>query len=161
MMNKKEASEFLQISVRQIENYAKQGKLSVKKEKGKTGDISVYDERELKKLKAELDSKRAPRPLIITESNESNEIVRTFDSRLSDLSKFAELLSGWKDEKKPAKTVAIENKPLLKLDEASILTGLSRDILKSAISDEKLRAKKIGRAWRIKRIDLDVFINGL
>jgi excisionase family DNA binding protein len=162
MMNKKEASEFLGISIRQVENYAKQKKLSVQKEKGKTGDISVYDERELKRLKAELDSKRAVRPSVVTESNESTELVRASDSRLSDVSKFAEVFVQMQAaSRKPERMVAVENKPLLKLDEAAALTGLSRQILRDAIKAQELRAKLIGRAYRIKRDDLDDFIKNL
>ncbi len=160
MMNKKEASEFLGISIRQVENYAKQSKLSVRKEKGKTGDISVYDERELKRLKAELDSKRAPRPSVVTESSESTELVRASDSRLSDVSRFAETLERMQiGNRKAGRDVAVENKPLLKLDEAAALTGLSRQILRDAIKAEELKGKLIGRAYRIKRADLDEFIS--
>ncbi len=164
MMNKKEASEFLGISVRQVENYASKphNKLSVRKEKGKTGDISVYDERELKRLKAELDSKRAVRPSVVTESNESTELVRASDSRLSDVSKFAEVFVQMQAaSRKAERMVAVENKPLLKLDEAAALTGLSRQILRDAIKAEELKAKLIGRAYRIKRDDLDEFIKNL
>jgi excisionase family DNA binding protein len=162
MMNKKEASEFLGISIRQVENYAKQSKLSVSKEKGKTGDISVYDERELKRLKAELDSKRAPRPSVVMESNESTELVRASDSRLSDASRFAEMLMQMQiGNRKTGRDVAVENKPLLKLNEAAALTGLSRGILRAAIETKELKAKLIGRAYRIKRDDLDDFIKNL
>ncbi len=161
-MNKKEAAEYLGISSRQIENYAKQSKLSVRKERGKTGDIAVYDERELKRLKAELDSKRAPRPSVVTESNESTELVRASDSRLSDVSRFAETLMQMQiGNRKAGRDVAVENKPLLKLDEAAALTGLSRQILRDAVKAEELKAKLIGRAYRIKRDDLDEFIKNL
>jgi excisionase family DNA binding protein len=49
----------------------------------------------------------------------------------------------------------------LKLDEASLLTGLSRQILRDAIEAKKLKAKIIGRAWRIKREDLDQYLKKL
>jgi excisionase family DNA binding protein len=164
MMNKKEASEYLAISTRQIENYAKQNRLSVRKEKGKTGDIAIYDKNELKVLKKELDSKRAPRPSIVIENeggNESREMIRASDSRLSDFSKLAEALIAMSAPKKAATGVAIENKPLLKLDEAAALTGLSRSILREAINSKKLKGKLIGKAYRIKRPDLDSFISKL
>jgi excisionase family DNA binding protein len=61
----------------------------------------------------------------------------------------------------PKASVAIADKPLLKLDEASALTGLSRGILKSAIDGKKLKARIIGRSWRIKRADLDTFVSKL
>jgi excisionase family DNA binding protein len=52
-------------------------------------------------------------------------------------------------------------KPLLKLDEAARLTGLSRAILRDAIEAESLKAKLVGRAWRVKRTDLDAYIKTL
>jgi excisionase family DNA binding protein len=160
-MNKKEASEYLGISIRQIENYARNNELSVGKEKGKTGNITVYDERELETLKQKLDAKRTFKPSVVREDNESNEIVRSSDSHLTQLSKFAELLTALVIDKNPSNTVAIENKPLLKLDEAAALTGLSRDTLRDAIETKDLIGKKIGRAFRIKRDDLDEYIKNL
>jgi excisionase family DNA binding protein len=163
-MNKKEAAEYLGISSRQIENYAKQNKLSVRKEKGKTGDIAVYDEKELRRLKAELDSKRIMRPAVTTEtdeSNESRELVRASDSRLSDVSKIFDLVKALTDGKKADTIIAISHKPLLKLDEAAALTGLSRQVLRQAIEDGKLKGRIIGRAYRVKRVDLDEFIKKL
>jgi excisionase family DNA binding protein len=57
--------------------------------------------------------------------------------------------------------VPVESKPLLKLDEASQLTGLSRQILREAIEQNKLKAKIVGRAWRIKRDALDQYLKNL
>ena len=99
-MKKKEAAAFLGISTRQVENYARAGRISVRKERGKTGDISVYDEEELRGLKNELDAKRGVvqaavlRELTATEEAEphangddleSSEVVRAFASQLSRL----------------------------------------------------------------------------
>jgi len=50
---------------------------------------------------------------------------------------------------------------LLNLREAQNLTGLSREVLRQAIKEEKLKAKIIGNSWRIKRTDLDKFIKDL
>lgn len=52
-------------------------------------------------------------------------------------------------------------KLLLTLPEAASLTGLSRAYLKNAIAKGTLVAKPIGRLWRIKRADLDAFIDAL
>jgi excisionase family DNA binding protein len=160
-MNKKEAAEYLGISARQVENYAKKNELSVRYERGKTGDVAVYDNDELRRLKAKLDNQRTPRPSIVTETGESHEIVRASDSRLSDVPKIFELIKVLSDNKKADTIVAISHKPLLKLDEAARLTGLSRDILRTAIDTKELTAKLIGRAFRIKRADLDEYIKNL
>ncbi len=58
-------------------------------------------------------------------------------------------------------TVPIESKILLTLDEARSLTGLSTQILRDAIKQGNLNAKLIGKSWRIKRNDLDKFVENL
>jgi excisionase family DNA binding protein len=62
---------------------------------------------------------------------------------------------------RPAVIVPVESKPLITLDEARALTGLSRNHLLDAIHAKKLRAKIIGRGWRIKRADLDAYLKKL
>lgn len=97
-LKKKEAAALLGISTRQLENYARAGRITVRKERGKTGDISVYDEAEITQLKSELDAKRGviqaaivrePAATAEAEPNghdlESSEVVRAFASQLSQL----------------------------------------------------------------------------
>ncbi|NJO93506.1 MAG: helix-turn-helix domain-containing protein [Hydrococcus sp. RM1_1_31] len=57
--------------------------------------------------------------------------------------------------------VPIENKLLLTLREVQALTGLSREILREAISDGKLKGQIVGKAWRVKRKDLEEYIENL
>ncbi len=52
-------------------------------------------------------------------------------------------------------------KLLLTLAEAQALTGLSRGVLREAIDKGKLKGQVIGRAWRIKRTDLEAYIKKL
>jgi hypothetical protein len=99
-LTKKEAAALLGISTRQLENYARAGRVTVRKERGKTGDISVYDEAEINQLKSELDAKRGVvQPAVMREPTapgeaapngnghdlESSEVVRAFASQLSQL----------------------------------------------------------------------------
>jgi hypothetical protein len=97
-LTKKEAAARLGISTRQLENYARAGRVTVRKERGKTGDISVYDEAEINQLKSELNAKRGviqaavmrePAPDGEAAPNghdlESSEVVRAFASQLSQL----------------------------------------------------------------------------
>jgi len=99
-LTKKEAAALLGISTRQLENYARAGRVTVRKERGKTGDISVYDEGEINQLKSELDAKRGVvQPAVMREPAasgeaapngnghdlESSEVVRAFASQLSQL----------------------------------------------------------------------------
>lgn len=56
---------------------------------------------------------------------------------------------------------AIAQKLMLTLAEASLLSNLSRTHLRQAIQRGKLKGKIIGRGWRIKRADLDIYIRTL
>ncbi|HKS26489.1 MAG TPA: ankyrin repeat domain-containing protein [Pyrinomonadaceae bacterium] len=60
-----------------------------------------------------------------------------------------------------AQLPAIAQKLMLTLHEASLLSNLSRGHLRNAIRGGKLKAKIIGRGWRIKRADLDLYIRAL
>jgi len=60
-----------------------------------------------------------------------------------------------------ANRIPVSEKLLLSLNEAQNLTGLSRERLKKAITEEKLKASVIGRGWKIKRKDLDIYIENL
>jgi excisionase family DNA binding protein len=55
----------------------------------------------------------------------------------------------------------LRSKLLLTLDEAQIITGLSRDILQEAIKNGELPSKIMGKAYRIKTQDLERYIANL
>jgi len=57
--------------------------------------------------------------------------------------------------------VPVADKLTLSLVEAAQLSGLSRNHLRQAIEDKKLRARIIGRGWRVKRDDLDAYVKKL
>jgi excisionase family DNA binding protein len=156
-LTKKEAADFLGVTIRSIEAYAAKGKLSTAKAKGTRGDITVYDEAELQKLKDERGQ------VSFIERPEQGEKPRTENLALirpEQSAALAALIEAVQKSAAPT-TADAANKLLLKLDEASKLTGLSRAILREAIENKKLKAKIIGRAWRIKRIDLDAYISKL
>ncbi len=52
-------------------------------------------------------------------------------------------------------------KLLLTLAEAQVLTGLSRSTLRAAIDDGDLKARQIGRGFKIKREELERWIKKL
>ncbi|WP_338421878.1 helix-turn-helix domain-containing protein [Nostoc flagelliforme] len=45
--------------------------------------------------------------------------------------------------------------------EAQALTGLSREFLRDAITSGDLKAKLIGKGWRVKRKDLEEYVDKL
>jgi excisionase family DNA binding protein len=172
-MNKRAAAEYLGISTRALEYYYTGGRseLSVRKVRGQTGEVADFDEGELRKLKAKIDAKRAPRPAVVREDSdqiESHEAESRSLARLSDVAPIRDLALALKSLSEglqtPAKAnaqVPVADKIILTLPEASALTNLSRNHLRQAIEDKKLKARIIGRGWRVKRDDLDAYVKKL
>jgi excisionase family DNA binding protein len=149
-VNKKQVSESLGVSVRRVEQFDEKGRLGAKTYvKGKTGKEAHWESEAVERLKTELNSTDTPDTKLQT--------LRSPDARLF----VASLVEALQSRDEQRKSVSVENKPLLKLDEAAALTGLSRQILRKAIDSEELKARIIGRAYRIKRDDLDEFIKNL
>lgn len=211
--NKKEAAAYLGISTRQLENYARGGRLSVRKEKGKTGDIAIFDDEELRRLKTELDSKRGLIQGAVvrepvngeaagTHANgddlESSEVIRAFASQLSRLTpqefiaQLAAAILTQAEQRQQAAQRQLEEgqgqagpgqgsqgpkkrrpdpdetpisdlaaKPLLTRAEAQRYTGLSRELLRELVTSGKVKEVKLGRAYRMKRAELDASIQTL
>ncbi len=57
--------------------------------------------------------------------------------------------------------VPTSDKLLLSLEEAAALTGLSAARLRAAIGEEKLVARKVGRAWKMRRGDVERFVDSI
>jgi excisionase family DNA binding protein len=159
-MNKAEACSFLGVSERSLARYAAQGKISVSYEKGKRGNVAVYSDDDLQRLKDELSQPVSMRPAV-------ERSLATTDSHaiapVSMISTLPDLLTLIAERLKPSERpqVAIENKLTLSLAEAAALSGLSQNFLSDAIHDGKLKAAKRGRGWNVKRNDLDSFIKKL
>lgn len=176
-MNKQEAADYLGVSVRALERYVQQGKISVKYEKGKTRPTANFDPTELQAFKAELEQPTikpafesrqiatSQQPDIGKLTSDSGEITR-FDEVsgfgeigvIEKLSGIIEALLG-KADTQPL--VPIADKLLLTIAEAQALTGLSREFLRDAITSGELKAKLIGKGWRVKRTDLEEYVDKL
>jgi hypothetical protein len=146
-MNKKEVSEFLGVSTRLIEKYASEGRLGeVTYVRGKTGKQADYNRDAAEKLKQTLES---PDTAIAT---------KIPDARLFVASLIEAMAS--REESRSA-SVRVSEKLLLNLSDCRFLTGLSEQNLRDAIKSERLKAKIIGRGWKIKKKDLDDFVSNL
>lgn len=77
---------------------------------------------------------------------------------IDKLSSIIEALLGRSDNQP---VVAIADKLLLTIAEAQALTGLSKEVLRSAIASGELKAKVIGKGWRVKRSDLQEYVDKL
>ena len=147
-MNKKEAAEYLGVSTRIIEKYASEGRLGeVIYIRGKTGKQAKYDTEAVERLKTILESPDTP--ITATKSQEARLFV-------------ASLLEALTTHEQPRnEPIRVSEKILLTVNDCRVLTGLSEQTLRDAIHEGSLKAKIIGRGYKIKRQDLDNFINNL
>jgi excisionase family DNA binding protein len=174
-MNKKEAAEFLGCSPRQLERYTKENKIGVRYEKGRTRPTPVYDEGELRHFKEKLE-RPVYRPAVeragavgqpIQSIATQDDGVLSLLSQSSQIETLARLLEAVGTQaaipQKPSPPDATQAaaKLLLTLSECQTLTGLSRATLRAAIDAKQLKAKQIGRAWRVKRVDIENYVVGL
>jgi hypothetical protein len=146
-MNKKEVSEFLGVSTRLVEKYASEGRLGeITYVRGKTGKQADYNRDAVEKLKQTLES---PDTAIAT---------KTPDARLFAASLIEAMTN--REEVRSA-SVRVSEKLLLSVKDCRFLTGLSEQAIRDAIRDETLKARVIGRGFKVKRTDLDDFIDKL
>ena len=80
---------------------------------------------------------------------------------ISVIDKLAGIIEGLLAKTETQPKVSIGDKLLLTLPEVQTLTGLSKTLLRDAINKGQLKAKIIGKSWRIKRSDLDEYIANL
>jgi hypothetical protein len=147
-MNKKEVAEFLNVSTRIVEKYASQGRLGeINYVRGKTGKQAEYDREAVESLK-----------MILESPDTALTVAKTPDARLIVASFVEAMIS--REELRSA-SVRVSEKLLLNLNDCKLLTGLSEQNLRDAIKSEKLKAKIIGRGWKIKKQDLDDFVSNL
>jgi excisionase family DNA binding protein len=150
-MDKESAASFLNVSVRTLQRWTKQGKISIKYKHGKSGATADYNEQELATFKEELEN------TTYTPATAENQA-------LAPVNRGAEQLLALLDKLRPeaAKpTVSVADKLILDLKEAQELTHLSRADLVTAIKTGKLKGSKRGRGWKIKRAELDEFVRNL
>jgi predicted transcriptional regulator len=146
-MNKKEVAEYLKVSTRIVEKYASENRLGeVTYIRGKTGKQAEYDREAVENLKR------------ILESPDTSLAAKSPDARLF----VAQLVEALATREQPRnKAIRTSEKILLNLIDCRLLTGLSDANLRDAIKSKNLKAKIIGHGWKIKRQDLDKFINNL
>ncbi len=162
-MNKKEVSEFLGVSTRIVEKYASEGRLGeVTYVRGKTGKQANYDREPVEKLKAALES---PDTALATKSPDARlfvaSLVEALASREQDNIEAIRGLLKETSEQPNNGAVRVGEKLLLNLSDCRLLTGLSDNNLREAIKEKRLKAKIIGRGYKVKRADLDEFVKKL
>ncbi len=150
--------------------YTQEGKIGGRYEKGKTRSVLVYDEEELRAFKAELETKTYKPTVDSTSTNldkDGAELSRFVEVSqplhlLEGLNHLADVLKAIREEQEIDRlTVPIQHKLTLSLAEASALAGISRQRLRAAIKDGTLTAQVIGRGYRVKRTDLEDYVDSL
>ncbi len=168
MLTKKEAAEYLNVSTRAIERYTSSGKLPCTHITGRYGKETRYSQQELDRFRQELDAP-SYQPEIIhpTTTYDTNLTPDTGSlSRVSEGEVGGESINDYEERflvalSNLANRTSARDKLLLSLQEAQQLTGLSRAFLVESIKQEELKAQKLGRGWKIKRRDLDTYIDNL
>ncbi len=183
-MNKKEAAEFLGVSEKTVERYKSSGKLSARLKRivgtdGKSRKVLDFNQSDLDRLKRELSGNVVFPEL--TDGHAQTETQTDTDRQTQlDSANFANNKLSTVGQTQTAnlfemifkslETISERNlrasdrfqKLMLTVDEASAVSGLPKAFLDRAIKkDGALKATKIGGRYRIKRQDLDEFINNL
>ncbi len=166
-MNKKEAAAYLNVSTRAIERYTAQGKLTPSYEKGRTGPAPIYDQTQLDELKRQMDEAADSTRSAVkldkgdkrdkTDKGDKDSALVLRSGSRADLAAFIAAI----DKARGQSIADLAAKPLLTRDEAQRLTGLSRGLLKEAVAAGKLKERLLGRAYRIKRTELEAYIETL
>ena len=157
-ISKQEAAKMLGVSLKSVQKYVGQGKLSAKYERGKTGDAMFIPKAEVERMK-EIHRLTTFRPAIpfptITESVPTTVPVQATppaalvpDIVVESLGRFLTMAS-------------IPSKLLLTIEEAAAVSGLPKSYLRSAITEKRLPAVNVSRRWLIKRVELEAFVEGL
>jgi excisionase family DNA binding protein len=153
-MDKKTVAAALSITTRQVETYASKGRLGeVTYIRGRTGRQAMYDEAEVSRLKGELEA--PDRPLALMPRTDAASWLPSAD-RERFIAALEALTKGTK-RRGGGFGASVGEKIILTLDDAAALTSLSKHTLREKIKAGKLKARIIGRGYKIKRVDLDAF----
>lgn len=160
-MNKEQAANYIGTSVRTLQRLTGAGKIAVTYERGHKGDEARYSQSD---LDAYLQSQK-PAALMRPDASANDgdasasqamSLVTT-NGAASGAAGSA-LIEAFAQMSAP---VRVSEKFTLSLVEAAQLSGLSRGYLRQAIEEKKLKARIIGRGWRVKREDLEAYIKKL
>lgn len=175
-LKKEEAAKYLGLSVRALEYHVSQGNVESRTKRGSHGDYRVFEKDDLDKLKKRLDARRAPTVPVVREEStassagdldtlatlpETHSLMRVLLTLAQSQNERLQLPAPPAPDARPV--VPPQDKLLLSLAEASALTGISTGKLRAFCVAGTLTAVKgkVARGWRVKRADLDSFIEKL
>jgi excisionase family DNA binding protein len=155
-MNKEQAASYIGVSVRTLQRITKAGKIPVTYERGHKGDEARYSQGDLDHYLQSEKPATLMRPLIAATDGATDGTSQAMTlAATRGATQLSSLLSAM------VPTVRVAEKLSLSLAEAAQLSGLSRNHLRAAIAERKLKARIIGRGWRVKRADLEAYVTKL
>lgn len=176
-MDKTEVARELGISVRAVERAVADGHITPTKERKTGGGFRWrFDADEVERYRREKEERQKGTVTVPRQAEKEAAILAALHALaqgmdrqvglLADVGRRLALPPGPDDHTATHPTVGgvvvpVADKLLLTLAEASALTGLSRGTLRAAIDSRQLKARIVGRAWRVKRVDLDVYVKKL
>jgi excisionase family DNA binding protein len=180
-LTKEQAAKRLKISVRTLQRAASAGRVKPVYHRGASGKMETFfDSDDVDRYKEELSQVVEPErkaAMVAAPTGASRALSQIgATSYVADLHDLLERLVATQERQLPPAPPApvsdshtlSQNAPLsladkltLNLAEASQLSGLSRGHLRQAIEEKKLKARIIGRGWRVKRDDLDAYVRKL
>ena len=178
MLNKVEAAEYLGCTTRTLERHIKEKKIGVTYQQSKFGDVAMFDPQELENFKQGKQTTRIKpaitedRPAIEQPTTPQNQFAGTpqtqpestftLTAHIAPLGAwFGNLTNAINNHSSRVTAIELRSKLLLTLDEAQIVTGLSREILLDAIKNGELPSKMMSKVYRIKTQDLERYIADL
>jgi excisionase family DNA binding protein len=162
-MNKEQAANYIGASVRTLQRLTGAGKIAVTYERGHKGDEARYSQSDLDAYLQSQKPVALMRPDTAATSGATDDTTQamslvTTGGAASGMATGAALIEAFAQMSAP---VRVSEKFTLSLVEAAQLSGLSRGHLRQAIEAKKLKARIIGRGWRVKREDLEAYIKKL
>jgi excisionase family DNA binding protein len=163
-MDNEKAAKELGISIRSLQRATKAGKVKVAYQRGKSGKMeAVYDESEIARYKEELNEvvEREPQfestniALTRRDMNQAQIVAAIAEAFVKALNVRTLEAPNHK------RLVDIDKQLALSVSDAAELAGLSKNFLLNAIHARKLKARIIGRGYKIKRADLDSYMKKL
>jgi excisionase family DNA binding protein len=173
--NKQEAADYLGVSVRTLLRLIDQGKLG-HMPKRRPAEETRFDASELERYQREMNGAAAGivSGVVVPVTPGTPFENQTLERRAGDVTSMLDTLDAGDALDTPAMQdrmlrafeamaapVRLSDKLTLSLAEAGLLAGLSRGHLREAIAAKKLKARIIGRGWRVKRDDLDAYVKKL
>ena len=189
MLNKVEAAEYLGCTTRTLERHIKDKKIGVTYQQSKFGEVAMFDPQELEDFRAGKTTTRITRIVPadpyesvefideptpdnrgqIVPSPSQRDLASRPQSELLPLGLggliapidnwFGKVVQAIENLSNKRTITELRSKPLVTLDEAQIITGLSREILMDAMKNGQLPARIMGKAYRIKQVDIDRYIS--